>query len=150
MIGNAQTEEPCPRTVRRLVCESGGVYCEIGFPLLDRAKAAAVDFAAVTSPVLTIAGEYDRLRGVTDYATDRGAQSARPRTRGAGRVTARATGTRYGLRRSSPLGTDPLRSPTGPNDAEAGAGVGSAVLMQQLHSCYHVVQQSIPGLQVRR
>ena len=29
--------------------------------MLDRAKAATVDFAAVTSPVLTIAGEYDRL-----------------------------------------------------------------------------------------
>ena len=36
-----------------------------------------------------------------------------------------------------------MRSTTGPDDADAGAGVGSAVLMQQLHSCYHVVQQSI-------
>ena len=150
MIANALTEELARELFADLVCESGGVYCEMGFPVLDRAKAATVDFAAVTSPVPYDRGGVRPSRGVTDCATDRSPQSARPGTRGADRATARAAATRYGLRRSSPLGTDPLRSPTGPNAADAGAGVGSAVLMQQLHSRYHVVQQSIPGLQVRR
>jgi hypothetical protein len=50
-----------PRGVRDLVCESGRVHCEIGFPRLDRAKAATVNFAAITSPVLAIAGGCDRL-----------------------------------------------------------------------------------------
>ena len=32
-----------------LVCESGGVHFAMGYPSLDRAKAATVDFAAVTA-----------------------------------------------------------------------------------------------------
>ena len=37
-----------------------------------------------------------------------------------------------------------MRSPTGPDAADAGSGVGSAVLtMQKLQSRYHIVQQSI-------
>ena len=45
-----------------------------GLPLLDRAKAATVDFAAVPSPVLTIAGEYDRL-GVSRIARQSAARN---------------------------------------------------------------------------
>lgn len=60
-IANAQTEE-CARALHtEMVCESGRYLCEISFPRLDRAKAATVDFAAVTTPVLVIAGECDRL-----------------------------------------------------------------------------------------
>ena len=42
------------------MCDSGRVYCEIAFPWLDRANSAPVDFAAITTPVLAIGGEYDR------------------------------------------------------------------------------------------
>jgi hypothetical protein len=148
-IAHAQIEELTRGLFADLVCESGGVYCEMGYPLLDRAKAAIVDFAAVTSPVPYDRGGVRPARGVTDCATDRGPQSARPGTRGAGSATARAAATRYGLRRSPPLGTDPLRSPTGPDAADAGSGVGSAVLtMQKLQSRYHVVQQSISSAPV--
>jgi pimeloyl-ACP methyl ester carboxylesterase len=44
-----------------VVCESGRAYCELVFPYLDRGKATTVNFAAVTTPVLAIGGEYDRL-----------------------------------------------------------------------------------------
>jgi pimeloyl-ACP methyl ester carboxylesterase len=60
-IANAQTEEFAREVFADLVCESGRVHCEIGFPRLDRAKAATVNFAAITSPVLAIAGGCDRL-----------------------------------------------------------------------------------------
>ncbi|HET7666369.1 MAG TPA: alpha/beta hydrolase, partial [Mycobacterium sp.] len=44
-----------------LVCESGRYLCEISFPRLDRAKAATVNFADITTPVLVVAGQFDRL-----------------------------------------------------------------------------------------
>jgi pimeloyl-ACP methyl ester carboxylesterase len=43
------------------VWESGRAYCELVFWFLDSGKAAAVDFAAVTTPVLAIRGEYDHI-----------------------------------------------------------------------------------------
>jgi pimeloyl-ACP methyl ester carboxylesterase len=43
-----------------LVSDSGRAYCEI-FWFLDRGKAATVNFAAVTTPVLAIGGECDRV-----------------------------------------------------------------------------------------
>lgn len=51
-----------------LVCESRRVlFWELVYPRLDRRRAAAVDFNAITTPVLVIAGEHDRIvpaRGV--------------------------------------------------------------------------------------
>jgi pimeloyl-ACP methyl ester carboxylesterase len=60
-IANAQTEEYARELFTEVVCESGRALCEISFPRLDRAKAATVDFTAITTPVLVIAGECDRL-----------------------------------------------------------------------------------------
>ncbi len=44
-----------------LVCESGRAYCDLAFPFLDWGKAATVNFAAVTTPMLAIRAECDRL-----------------------------------------------------------------------------------------
>ncbi len=60
-IANTQTEESAREVFAELVCGSGRVLCEIGFPRLDRAKAATVNFAAITGPVLVIAGERDHI-----------------------------------------------------------------------------------------
>jgi pimeloyl-ACP methyl ester carboxylesterase len=60
-IANAQAEEVAREVFADLVCESGRAYCEIGLPYLDRGKATAVNFAAVTTPVLVIKAEYDRI-----------------------------------------------------------------------------------------
>ena len=59
-ISNTHTEQAVREIYDGLVCDSGRVYCEMGFPWLDRAKAATVDFAAITTPVLTIGAEDDR------------------------------------------------------------------------------------------
>jgi pimeloyl-ACP methyl ester carboxylesterase len=58
-IANAQTEEDAREGFAEFVCESGRAYCEILFPYVDRGKATTVNFAAVTTPVLTIRGESD-------------------------------------------------------------------------------------------
>jgi pimeloyl-ACP methyl ester carboxylesterase len=58
-IANAQTKEDAREFFADLVCEPGRAFCEMFFPSLDRAKATAVDFAAVTTPVLVIRGEWD-------------------------------------------------------------------------------------------
>ena len=58
---NAQTEEVARELFADFVCESGRAYCEIVFPYLDGGKATTVNFAAVTTPVLVIRGECDRL-----------------------------------------------------------------------------------------
>jgi pimeloyl-ACP methyl ester carboxylesterase len=58
---NAQTEEHARELFAGLVCDSGRVMCEVGFPRLDRAKAATVNYSAITTPVLVIAGECDRI-----------------------------------------------------------------------------------------
>jgi pimeloyl-ACP methyl ester carboxylesterase len=60
-IANAQTEETAREFFAPLVCDSGRAYCELVFPYLDRGKATTVNFAAVTTPVLAIRGECDRL-----------------------------------------------------------------------------------------
>jgi pimeloyl-ACP methyl ester carboxylesterase len=60
-IANTQTEELARQLYSELVCESGRAYCELAFPNLDRHKAATVNFAAVTTPVLAIRSECDRL-----------------------------------------------------------------------------------------
>lgn len=60
-IANTQSEEDARELFDHLVCESGRAYCEILFPFLDRGNAITVDFAAVTTPVLVIRGERDRL-----------------------------------------------------------------------------------------
>jgi pimeloyl-ACP methyl ester carboxylesterase len=60
-IANAQTEETAREFFADLVCESGRAYCEAVFWFLDRRKATAVDFSAITTPVLAIRGEYDRV-----------------------------------------------------------------------------------------
>jgi hypothetical protein len=59
-IANAQTGETAREFFADLVCESGRAYCEMPFWYLDRGKAATVNFAAVTTPVLAIGGECDR------------------------------------------------------------------------------------------
>jgi pimeloyl-ACP methyl ester carboxylesterase len=59
-IANAQTEEDAREGYAGLVCESGRACCEI-FAFLDRGNATTVDFAAVTTPVLAIRGECDRV-----------------------------------------------------------------------------------------
>jgi pimeloyl-ACP methyl ester carboxylesterase len=61
LIANAQTEETAREFFADLVCESGRAYCEIALPYLDRGKATTVNFAAVTTPVLAIRGECDRV-----------------------------------------------------------------------------------------
>lgn len=58
---NAQTEEHARELFAGMVCDSGRVMCEVGFPWLDRAKAATVDYSAITKPVLVIAGGCDRI-----------------------------------------------------------------------------------------
>jgi pimeloyl-ACP methyl ester carboxylesterase len=60
-IANAQTEEVARELFADFVCDSGRAYCEMVFPFLDRGKATTVNFAAVTTPVLAIRGEYDLL-----------------------------------------------------------------------------------------
>jgi pimeloyl-ACP methyl ester carboxylesterase len=60
-IANAQTEDAAREFFDDFVCESGRAYCEIFFPILDRGKATTVNFAAVTTPVLVIRGECDRV-----------------------------------------------------------------------------------------
>ena len=59
-ISNTHTEEAARELYADLVCDSGRVYCEMAFPWLDRAKAASVDYAAVTTPVLAIGAESDK------------------------------------------------------------------------------------------
>jgi pimeloyl-ACP methyl ester carboxylesterase len=59
-ISNTHTDEEVREMYDGLVCDSGRVYCEMAYPWLDRAKAATVDFAAISTPVLTIGAESDR------------------------------------------------------------------------------------------
>ncbi|WP_100459900.1 alpha/beta fold hydrolase [Mycobacteroides abscessus] len=58
---NMQNEEHARSMFQTLVTESGRAYCEMGFPWLDRAKAARVDFSQITKPVLVISGDRDRI-----------------------------------------------------------------------------------------
>jgi pimeloyl-ACP methyl ester carboxylesterase len=62
VVAHAQTEEIAREVFAELVCESGRVlFFELAAPWLDRAKAAGVDFAAFTGPMLVINGELDRI-----------------------------------------------------------------------------------------
>ncbi|MBF6451077.1 alpha/beta fold hydrolase [Nocardia aobensis] len=56
-----QSEEHARRMFETLVTDSGRAYCEMAFPWLDRAKAARVDFSAITTPVLALSGDRDRI-----------------------------------------------------------------------------------------
>jgi pimeloyl-ACP methyl ester carboxylesterase len=59
---HVQTEETARQVFDDLVCESGrALFFELAVPWLDRAKAATVDFAAITGPVLVIGGAADRI-----------------------------------------------------------------------------------------
>ncbi len=60
-ITNTTDEAIARQKHSELVCESGRVYCEMPFWFADRQKATAVDFAAVTTPVLAIGARRDRL-----------------------------------------------------------------------------------------
>jgi len=59
-ITNASDEQLARELYDDLVCESGRVYCEMAWWFLDRAKASAVDSAAVGTPVLAVGGRLDR------------------------------------------------------------------------------------------
>jgi pimeloyl-ACP methyl ester carboxylesterase len=58
---NTQTEEHARELFAGLVCDSGRVMCEVAFSWLDRANAATVNYPAIATPVLVIAGECDRI-----------------------------------------------------------------------------------------
>ncbi|MGA9752718.1 MAG: alpha/beta hydrolase [Acidobacteriota bacterium] len=55
------SEEKRRKAYERFVFESGRAAFEIGFWPLDRRRASAVDFSAVTCPVLLVAGGQDRI-----------------------------------------------------------------------------------------
>jgi pimeloyl-ACP methyl ester carboxylesterase len=60
-VTNTTDERLARELYSELVCESGRVYCEMPFWFLDRHRASRVEFAAVTTPVLTIGARRDRL-----------------------------------------------------------------------------------------
>ncbi len=58
---NMQPESEARKHFAVLVAESGRAYCEFAFPWLDRRKAATVDYAAITTPVLAIGATHDNI-----------------------------------------------------------------------------------------
>ncbi|GFG55397.1 alpha/beta hydrolase [Mycolicibacterium agri] len=60
-ITNTTDEDLARELFAEMVPDSGRVYCEMPFWFLDRAKATKVDFAAITTPVLAVGAERDRL-----------------------------------------------------------------------------------------
>jgi pimeloyl-ACP methyl ester carboxylesterase len=60
-IANTQTEDIAREIYDGLVCESGRANCEIALAVAKLSKATVVDFAAVTTPVLVLGGECDRI-----------------------------------------------------------------------------------------
>jgi pimeloyl-ACP methyl ester carboxylesterase len=60
-IANAQTEDIAREIYDGLVCESGRYVWETSAAVLRLSKATVVDFAAVTTPVLAIRAECDRI-----------------------------------------------------------------------------------------
>jgi pimeloyl-ACP methyl ester carboxylesterase len=60
-IGNTQTEDTAREIYDGLVCESGRAMCEMAVAVAKLSKATVVDFAAVTTPVLVMGGECDRI-----------------------------------------------------------------------------------------
>lgn len=130
-VANAQTEQLTRELFADLVCESGGVYFEMGCPFAKPSRARSLRSRGSTT-----------VSGCHGSATDRGPQSARPGTRRAGRATARAAATRYGVRRSPPLGTTlEFAHRAGCRGRRIRRRLCRA--RQKLQSSYHVVQQSI-------
>jgi pimeloyl-ACP methyl ester carboxylesterase len=60
-VANTQTEDTAREIHDGLVCESGRAQCEVLLSALKLSKVTAVDYAAVTTPVLVIGGECDRI-----------------------------------------------------------------------------------------
>jgi pimeloyl-ACP methyl ester carboxylesterase len=60
-IANTQTEDTAREIYDGLVCESGRAMCEMAVAVAKLSKATVVDFAAVTTPVLVMGGECDRI-----------------------------------------------------------------------------------------
>jgi pimeloyl-ACP methyl ester carboxylesterase len=60
-ITNSQTEEVAREVYDSLVCESGRSQCELLVAAVKLSKATIVDYAAVTTPVLVMGGECDRI-----------------------------------------------------------------------------------------
>jgi pimeloyl-ACP methyl ester carboxylesterase len=60
-VANTQTEETAREIYEGLVCDSGRAQCEMLLAMLKLSKATVVDAAAVTTPVLVIGGECDRI-----------------------------------------------------------------------------------------
>ncbi|MDT5354683.1 MAG: hypothetical protein QOJ56_3215 [Mycobacterium sp.] len=60
-IANSQTEDTAREIYDDLVCESGRAFWEMALAVLKLSKPTVVDFAAVTTPVLVIGGQCDRI-----------------------------------------------------------------------------------------
>jgi len=60
-IADTQTEDIAREIYDGLVCESGRAMCEMAVAVAKLSKATVVDFAAVTTPVLAMKAEYDRV-----------------------------------------------------------------------------------------
>ncbi len=60
-VANTQSEESARELHDDLVYESGRAQCEMLLAGLRLSKATVVDYAAVTTPVLVIGGEHDRI-----------------------------------------------------------------------------------------
>jgi pimeloyl-ACP methyl ester carboxylesterase len=60
-IANTQTEDRAREIYAGFVCESGRYIWELFLAIPRLSKATVVDFAAVTTPVLVIGAEYDRI-----------------------------------------------------------------------------------------
>jgi len=55
------TEDMAREIYDGLVCESGRAMCEMALAVAKLSKATVVDFAAVTTPVLVVGAECDRI-----------------------------------------------------------------------------------------
>jgi pimeloyl-ACP methyl ester carboxylesterase len=60
-FASRQAEDILGEIYDGLVCESGRAMCEMAVAVAKLSKATVVDFAAVTTPVLVIKAEYDRI-----------------------------------------------------------------------------------------
>ena len=60
-IANTQTEDIAREIYDGVVCESGRAMCEMAVAVTKLSKATVVDFTAVTTPVLVMGAECDRI-----------------------------------------------------------------------------------------
>lgn len=60
-IGNAQSEYTAREIYEGLVCESGRAQWEMLLSTVRLSKATVVDYAAITTPVLALGGEFDLI-----------------------------------------------------------------------------------------